>query len=658
MTSVNTRTHRCRVLLTALLTGILSISYGGQLSVLGFLPGPTEASSILSDNETSCILTVSQDEFAQSILISSETNFQPEVITPSGTTAWIIHLQNLNAGNNVMHISALDELGNLTVPAYFSINCTSPSNNLSSNTLLAFSLHLSDTSSESSAYTNSRLISVNVFWDSTISQGVSFYITENATSTPNAAQDSPGWLDHIVSYSILGLEGPITLSVFSRDFAGNLAVTSSTIALDLTQPSSASLFLADPSNGNRLTTNQRTLQLIVSAQTNLLDIAGFLVSENSFLPLENVPLWLPNLPSTLNLLSDGDGPKSVFLYFKDLAGNIAVSSASIVLNTSPKAIGVLNKLWINDTEISLTQVDQLRMKPLQTSSKKPKLNVKFEAADHITLINATGTNTSFGCLLTTDLAIKTTTSNASPTINLDITLLEGKNSISYEFMNSEGTLLTLSAIQVIADFTPPFFTFSPINTKTIQLINGGAYSFSTKEEAIFRLLVSDNVEVSTVNAWLNGVLVFSKTALHPTSDLRITLNTTMAQGMQNLHIECTDGVGNMSELACSILMSGPVSIIGNVLNYPNPMKADNGSTFQYNLSSASNIKLVLFDMAAHEMMVQTFMANSAGGKSGLNKITWDGRDKQGRKVGSGLYLLKVYTDNSCLGSCKIIVINN
>ncbi len=88
-------------------------------------------------------------------------------------------------------------------------------------------------------------------------------------------------------------------------------------------------------------------------------------------------------------------------------------------------------------------------------------------------------------------------------------------------------------------------------------------------------------------------------------------------------------------------MSGVVSEVGTEMPmtarvvgaYPNPWNP--GTKIEYELSSPSNVKLTVYDLLGREIreLVDDFR------QAGSHKVQWDGLDKSGQRVSSGVYFI-------------------
>ena len=105
------------------------------------------------------------------------------------------------------------------------------------------------------------------------------------------------------------------------------------------------------------------------------------------------------------------------------------------------------------------------------------------------------------------------------------------------------------------------------------------------------------------------------------------------------------------------VITGGVKVVGIPLNYPNPFKPMAGGTtkIQYTLTDDSNVTLILFDITGQEVKRMAFTAGGNGGKAGINMIEWDGKSLFGEVVGNGMYIYKIISGGSTIGTGKLVV---
>ncbi len=74
-------------------------------------------------------------------------------------------------------------------------------------------------------------------------------------------------------------------------------------------------------------------------------------------------------------------------------------------------------------------------------------------------------------------------------------------------------------------------------------------------------------------------------------------------------------------------------------NYPNPFNPT--TTINYALPTASNVKIVIYDMLGRE--VRSLVNDEIA--AGVHSIVWDGRNNFGGQVASGMYIYRVVAGN-------------
>lgn len=76
-------------------------------------------------------------------------------------------------------------------------------------------------------------------------------------------------------------------------------------------------------------------------------------------------------------------------------------------------------------------------------------------------------------------------------------------------------------------------------------------------------------------------------------------------------------------------------------NYPNPF---NPSTeIRYGIPSASRVSIKIYDILGREVAV---LANNESKNVGWHTVTWDGRDRIGNIVASGIYLCRLVSGSN------------
>ena len=74
--------------------------------------------------------------------------------------------------------------------------------------------------------------------------------------------------------------------------------------------------------------------------------------------------------------------------------------------------------------------------------------------------------------------------------------------------------------------------------------------------------------------------------------------------------------------------------------YPNPF--NQMATIRYDLTEASDVSLVVYDLMGREVMAWSFSDQPAGYK----QLAWEGRSQNGRRMPSGIYLFRIVTHST------------
>ena len=129
-------------------------------------------------------------------------------------------------------------------------------------------------------------------------------------------------------------EKTVTLKIRNDTTGTVIGPDSVTITLDITSPQDPTLILSDPDSPNPDYTN--TTNVVVSVTNLDTDVVEYILSETQATPPEVTAIWWPvPITSTFDLLLPGDGPKTVYLWVKDIVDhiNVGISSATIILDT-------------------------------------------------------------------------------------------------------------------------------------------------------------------------------------------------------------------------------------------------------------------------------------------------------------------------------------
>ncbi|MEO0077466.1 MAG: hypothetical protein ABIK86_00500 [candidate division WOR-3 bacterium] len=81
---------------------------------------------------------------------------------------------------------------------------------------------------------------------------------------------------------------------------------------------------------------------------------------------------------------------------------------------------------------------------------------------------------------------------------------------------------------------------------------------------------------------------------------------------------------------------------GEIIAVPNPFGFNSqGCEIFYYLQRSSPVTVAIYDPFGSEVITWRFSPGQPGALSGVNKVIWDGRNRQGRRVANGIYVVHV-----------------
>lgn len=242
---------------------------------------------------------------------------------------------------------------------------------------------------QNSSYTPSLDVTVDISAKDDF--GVTGYFLSESSTTPNA--EASGWqqISSVLEYS---QKLPYNLNVGDRtkevytwfqDTRGNVSQSiHGSITLDQTPPSEN---LSIQINGEQASTSTRNVYLSLSANDNF-GVAKYYRSESSTPPTIGSNGWFDISPVqtpyqetvSYNLLSSGDGNKTVYAWFQDMAGNISqTTQGSIILdttgpqNTTIRIIGGSSESLNVSFSISCSDINKVKEVYFSESSSTPSV---------------------------------------------------------------------------------------------------------------------------------------------------------------------------------------------------------------------------------------------------------------------------------------------
>jgi photosystem II stability/assembly factor-like uncharacterized protein len=240
-----------------------------------------------------------------------------------GTGTVTITLTNGDALKNVL-VTVKDQAGNASLPGLVSITLDTVPPTLSTVTLNLGAL-----------LTNNPLVSVLT---SAADNGGGSGLGGIAFQTQPSAYEAYGAYASPTSYTMTGADGLKTIGVKVRDNAGNESATViATIVLDTAPPSGT---VSINSNATYTNVTGTTLGFSTSDATSV--VTHYCANETNTPPASAADgCWL-TLATNAFTLQSGQGTHTVYVFFKDLAGNYTTTAATntIILDTVLPALSV------------------------------------------------------------------------------------------------------------------------------------------------------------------------------------------------------------------------------------------------------------------------------------------------------------------------------
>jgi len=115
----------------------------------------------------------------------------------------------------------------------------------------------------------------------------------------------------------------------------------------------------------------------------------------------------------------------------------------------------------------------------------------------------------------------------------------------------------------------------------------------------------------------------------------------LPNGRHTLSLRAWDTHNNPSVASIEFIVSQTASLaLDNLMNYPNPFSQETFFKFTHNQPfSELDVRIEIYDLSGRLMQTIETMVNSPSYQS--PPIHWDGRDREGRAIGNGIYLYRL-----------------
>ncbi len=255
----------------------------------------------------------------------------------------------------------------------------------------------------------------------------------------------------------------------------------------------------------------------------------------------------------------------------------------------------------------------------------------------------------------------------SPALSIAPPLI-GRHPVTFEAFDAGGNM-TIETLSVLLNMTP-----TPEIT-SVNIDNNPASSLSLiSKTPVITASISDYhgqgyLTLEVINITSNGQTYSYSTTPESASTADVTsytatINTTqvLQPGNVTINIEAFDKAGYVGSATYSNLnITSLSSLTVQPKVIPNPFRPRHGQgvTITYQLSTDTDIKLMIYDITGKAVFQKEFLAGSEGGKGPNynNSFYWNGKDDFGKYVANGAYIYLITSDKKVLFKGQMAVMD-
>jgi hypothetical protein len=299
------------------------------------------------------------------------------------------------------------------------------------------------------------------------------------------------------------------------------------------------------------------------------------------------------------------------------------TSSSSAMNFLPGALAYMTTDIPTTIEAGSTQTVHVSMFD-SFLNPIPLLNVAYALSD-----------SSFGTL--------STLSGVSDSLGVSTTVFStnGQKSGAGWFRGTSGSTSVQQAFRLLG---PPL-TSLRVGGRGIE--EGKGYAIKPTDPIFMDIAVEPGTTLLSVSYSVNGGALQTSNGpfvLLPSGLLTFELPLgTLAEGRYTVEYygETLSGLTHKETVKTSktFFVSAVTTAEEGLVNYPNPFRAGQDLTYlEYVLSGDAGARLTIYDMMGQRVHEQSYSQGEVGGASGLNRISWDGKNDDGVVVGNGGYV--------------------
>ena len=229
-------------------------------------------------------------------------------------------------------------------------------------------------------------------------------------------------------------------------------------------------------------------------------------------------------------------------------------------------------------------------------------------------------------------------------------LLQGQRSVATYYTYAEEIVIVAHDDAGNAPATSNAITIGPGLPDSIQLSSSPMWVGGNKHATLTARLV---------DAYKNGIpgqamtfsLLSGSGTLTRIDSLTVSDGTARADYLSARFPEMSQirasSSGVVADLNLQTAFVDPYAAGGYVSNYPNPFHPPSElTTIAYKLDDHATVTMRIFTLSGDLVLQRTFASGDPGGRLGLNEVTWDGKNGEGRVVASGGYIALIEAQGS------------
>jgi len=439
----------------------------------------------------------------------------------------------------------------------------------------------------------------------TNSQWVTLILSADNAAEMHFSNDNPSWSSWepyatSKSWTLISGDGTKTVYVQFKDSVGNVSETySDTIILDRTSPTGSISI-----NGGAAYTNSQSVSLELSASDNLSGVPRMMIANSSSFAGTS---WEGYATTKSWTLTSGDGTKTVYVQFKDSAGNVSETySDTIILDGTPPTGSIsINSgaAYTNSRSVSL------ELSASDNLSGVPRMMIANSSSF---------AGTSWEGYATTKF--------------WTLTSADGKKKVYVKFKDGTGNVSGIYSDEIILDTNPPTTTLIDYPPETVTgnipkvpitftWIGSDAGGLTPAEELVYQYKLEGHSSYQEWSGW--------------TKDTSETYP--LPSGSYTFKVRGKDLAGNYPSEDDPAIAVSSFTVSLPLIIFPNPCYLNQGEIVTIaSLPLESEVRVYIYDLGGN--LVRTLGETETVIEGGSKVATWDLKNNKGEIVARGIYI--------------------